>query len=80
MAFLCSKPSNGFPSLRAFMVYEVLDNLALDYRSVLPSTTLPLIPPNASYTTSLLALQHANQALTSWSFHRLFPLPEMLLL
>ena len=39
LAFLCSKPASGFPFLCAFTVYEVLDNLALDYGSVLPSTT-----------------------------------------
>ena len=72
MAFLCSKPSNGFPSRCAFMLYEVLDDLALDYHSVLPSTTLSLIPSNSSYTIALLALQRANQALTSRLFHGLF--------
>ncbi|KAI4549411.1 hypothetical protein MG293_001741, partial [Ovis ammon polii] len=55
LAFLCSKPASGFPFLCAFTVYEVLDNLALDYGSALPSTTLPLIPSNSSYPTSLLS-------------------------
>ena len=54
------------------MGYEVLDNLALNYHSVLSSTTLSLIPSNSSYTTALLALQRANQALTSRLFHGLF--------